>query len=234
MLRRLCPLALLLALATPMPAGAEGRLFASWHAAYGDPRASDTLTAACDNKGADTLYLSFDPGQDIKTFYAITATVTFHAEEGDTLGELWRFGGGSGNLYNVRVQAGPDPSFRTLQPWIKEAIGGVNYHRTASHGYLRMVYANSSNEPDSLKNGKRYCFARVMIPHPPASIAKCSQPICVELESANLTVQLIGGKELELRRGERFVSWNSPGGRVCGPMRERKRTGPWVPWEEKH
>ena len=106
-------------------AGAEPILYASWHAPYGDSTARDTLTGRCDDAGADTLCLSFDPGEDIETFYAVSATIEFRAIPPDTLSERWWFGGGEGNYYNVRVHMDAESTETALKPWAMQPVGAA-------------------------------------------------------------------------------------------------------------
>jgi hypothetical protein len=209
---------------------AEPRLYASWHAPFGEPGARDTLSSRCDEQGQDTLYLSFDPGEDHEKFYAVTAMVMFRVGAGDTLSQRWWFGGGAGNDFNVRVEAGSDSSFASTSAWVGPAMGGTRYFRSKSSGDLRMVYAQESTKPSRLVKGKRYCFARIRIPHPPPGVPSCEQPTCIELASVSLAVEL-SGPEVKGNQGkDRFVSMNSPGGKVCDAFRA-PRPGAWDPWK---
>jgi hypothetical protein len=224
---RLVVLSLLLGSFTLVRAStAEVTFYASWHAAWGEPGASDTLMGACDNTGADTLFLSFDPGDTIPAFIALKATVGFHCALQDSFGDRWMFGGGVGNAYNVKVEAGPNETFHTLQPWTSNAIGGVNFDRGRQHGYLRILYAQDSATPTRLLPGKRYCWARLIFPHPP-EVPLCHQPVCIEIQSTDLYQE---HKEWLGRVGgpRRFASMNSPDGSVCN---EQKKARPkaWSP-----
>ncbi|HYM80984.1 MAG TPA: hypothetical protein VEY91_06180 [Candidatus Limnocylindria bacterium] len=223
-----------LALFPPSLGSAEPSAYLAWRAAYGEPGASDTLTGRCDNRSADTLFLSFDPGEDVATFYGVTAMVSFHALPGDTLSQRWWWGGGPGNEFNVRVQAGPDSSFATLQPWSTTAMGGVRFERIGIHGNLKMVYVVPATNSSRLEKGKRYCFARLVIPHPPPNVPSCHRPICFELKSARLTKEIQGSDELEVALGPaRFATMNSPEGNACAPYRGATRPPAWTPETRK-
>jgi len=51
--------------------------------------------------------------------------------------------------------------------------------------------------------------------------------MCIEWSTAMLGM---GNGELpEVKSGQRFVSWNSRGGKVCAPMREFAAPAPWQP-----
>jgi hypothetical protein len=233
--RKTSVLIALLALAMPLVgAAAEGppTLFAAWRAPFGEPGAQDTLTGRCDNQGADTLYLSFDPGRDT-TFYGITAMISFHTAPGDTFSQRWWFGGGEGNLYNVRVQVGSS-EFPGRTAWTSMTAGGVRFFRTSTHGYLRMVYAQASSMPTWVEAGKIYCYARLVIPHPPPAVPLCDQPICVEFAEARLSVHLYSTEELLGNTGpHKCVALNSPDRRVCAPHRGASRPPAWLPWQPK-
>jgi hypothetical protein len=218
----------------PLASAAEPILYAAWHAPYGEPGAADTLTGRCDDTGADTLCLSFDPGEDIETFYALSATVAFHSLPTDTLGVRWWFGGGSGNAFNLRVEINVDSTTSTNNPWGMTPVGGMRYNRTPGHGYLRLVYAQSAKHPTRLERGKRYWLGRVRIPHPPPGVPLCDQPMCVELASLQITTSVAtGARELEGARGpDRLVALNARNSRVCDLYRGPVRPPAWMPWKK--
>jgi hypothetical protein len=215
-------------------ARAEPILYASWHAPYGDPAARDTLTGRCDDTGADTLCLSFDPGEDIETFVAITATVGFHAMPPDTLSQRWWFGGGEGNFYNVRVHMDAESTGTTLRPWGMQPMGGMRYDRTSGTGRLRMIYAQSAERPTRLEKGKRYWLARLVFPHPPGPgrVPLCDQPMCIEISSLRLSrgVGPGGPQELIATGGpHRGVTFNAPGSGPCDLLDAPNRPPAWTP-----
>jgi hypothetical protein len=113
--------------------------------------------------------------------------VAFHNAPQDTFSQRWLFGGGKGNEYNVRVEAGPNETFHTVQAWTSRAMGGVSFDHTKHHGFLHFLLAQSDITPTRLEPGKRYCIARLVFPHPP-DIESCHQPICIEFKSLLVTV----------------------------------------------
>ena len=213
-------------------AGAKPILYSSWHHAYGQPGACDTLTGRCDDSGADTLCLSFDPGEDIPTFFAASVTVGFHVLAGDSLSERWQFGGGEGNDFNVRVVADVEPTPATHRPWAANPVGGVRYDFVRLHGYLRMVYAQSYKTPSRLERGKRYWIAKVVIPRPPRGVPLCDQPMCIEFSSLTLTTSVAAdAKDLVGTGGEQSsVTMNAADRSACGRVLESRRPGAWHPW----
>jgi hypothetical protein len=208
-------------------ASAEFKLFASWHAPYGEPGATDTLTSTCNDKGADTLYLSVDPADTVQALVGLRGVVAFHTAPQDTFSDRWKFGGGPGNEFNVRMEPGPDESFHTLMAWTTKAMGGVRFEHTTHHGFLRFLLAQSDVTPTRLEPGKRYCIARLLIPHPP-EYEGCHQPICIEFQQIKITIDRV---EVPGSAGtHRFLSFNSPDGVVCsGPKNKTKNPEVWVP-----
>jgi len=211
-------------------AGADMTLFIAWHAPYGTPGATDTLTGLCNDKGADTLYLSFDPGEKMQAFMALQSTIVFHTAPQDSFSTRWLFGGGAGNAFNVRVESGPKETFPAIQPWKNSAVGGVNFDHTAHHGFLRVLLAQPSTDSTVLVPGKRYCFARLFFPHPP-EVEGCHQPICIEFKTLKVNH---GMTDLVSSRGEhRFISINSRNGEVCDAQKTGGNPKPevWTPWK---
>lgn len=218
-------------------ASAEPILYASWHAPYGDSAGRDTLSGLCDDAGADTLCLSFDPGEDIETFFALSATIEFHAVRPDTLSQRWWFGGGEGNFYNVFVHMDAESTTTTLNPWGMNPVGGQRYHRTSNSGHLRIIYAQSSKEPTRLEKGKRYWLTRLVFAHPPGPgrVPLCEQPMCIELSSLSLTrtVEPNGPDDLRGTRGpHRGVTLNAPDSGPCDDLRASDRPPVWTPWKK--
>lgn len=218
-------------------AGAEPILYASWHAPYGDSTARDTLTGRCDDAGADTLCLSFDPGEDIETFYAVSATIEFRAIPPDTLSERWWFGGGEGNYYNVRVHMDAESTETALKPWAMQPVGGQRYNKTSSTGHLRIVYAQSAKQPTRLEKGKRYWLTRLVFAHPPGPgrVVLCEQPMCIEFSSLAITrsVEAGGPKDLVGTHGpNRSVTLNSTSSGPCDQVHGADRPPAWTPWKK--
>lgn len=208
------------------PWAGNARLFLTWDSPQGTRRANPAKSAACaDGKGADTLYLAFIPGRPAPTFNGMTATLRFHASSGDTLPPWWQYQRGGAHAGGITVDFGPDPSMPYRQPWAAKGTGQARLEREGDALKLRMVYAvplgpgAKGLAPDSI-----YTLARVVLRHA-AELEGCAEPVCVEWAEATLAFGL--KDEPRVQRGERFVSWNSPGGVVCAPY--RKRLEAWKP-----
>lgn len=208
------------------PSAGSARLLLSWNAPYGHPRARSEKRAACgDATGADTLYLSFLPGRTAPAFSGITGAVRFHAAVGDSLTPWWQYQRGGPHAGGITVEFGPDPSFPYPQPWTTKGVGQAKLDRDGDGILLRLVYAVpqyatvSTLKPDSI-----YAAARIILRHA-AGLPGCDAPVCIEWESGTLAFGL--KDEPLVHRGERFVSWNSPGGAVSVPY--RKRLEAWKP-----
>jgi len=193
-------------------------IFLSWDAPWGMPRASAAATATCDDStAADTLYLSFDPGEDIGQLMGINATLTFRAAAGDTLGPFWDLSRAGANPWNLRIEF-DEPPEGAEAPWPVAGDGGVRYTLSRESGRLDLSYAVPASRAGPIAAGTRYFFARVFLWLRKARLAGCRQPVCVEL---NHMVISHGGSSRWVNQGERFVSWNSPGGAACKEHRLR-------------
>ena len=219
MLRSLGSLAVLaVLLAAPAMAG-ESQIYVSWHAPHGSPRATDNNNWACsDSTRTDTLYLSFDPGRNSRTFNGFTATLFFHALKGDSLPPYWRMSTARGDTASVRMQADPDPNFACPQPWAVAGMGRALYLWTPNFGRLTLIYAVGTRQAIPVDSGKVYCLARVLIRHGTPRIAGCGRPLCIEWAQAGLAFRV--GEDQRVRMGGvRYASINSPGCRVCDDFR---------------
>src|SRR3989442_11230866 len=63
----------------------DPQIYLTWHAPFGQPGATDTLSAPAGTTRADTLWLSFDSGKSSPTFIGFNGTLIFHPAQGDTL-----------------------------------------------------------------------------------------------------------------------------------------------------
>ena len=203
----------------------NARLYLTWHAPFGQPGATDQLMAACgDTTVKDTLYLCFDPGSDIERFQSFTATLYFWAAGEDSLDAHWRFG--EGQSY-TRLKAQYTPAIPGVEPaWPASAFAFSGYNSSRGSGKFRMVAAGPSGQGWPLQGGKTYVAARLLVPRP-ADPRSCDHPVCIEWALA--LFGLGNGALPEVKSGQRFVSWNSRGGKVCAPMREFAAPPPWQP-----
>lgn len=208
------------------PWAGKAEVYLTWDAPHGARRAKAEKRAACaDSTGADTLYLAFKPGRPAPSFNGMTATLRFHPAAGDTLRSWWHYERTGAHAGAITVDFGPDPSIPYRQPWGGKGTGNARLERDREGLQLRMVYAVplgaglGSLVPDSV-----YTLARVILRHA-AGLSGCAEPVCVEWAVATLAFGL--KDEPRVQRGERFASWNSPGGAVCTP--HRKRLEAWKP-----
>ncbi len=230
MIRILLLVAALLALPILTVASEDSRLFLTWHAPYGMPRASTALTVACgDTTAEDTLYLVCDPGNDSPSFLGFDATLFFHAQVGDTLGPYWRSNPDPGDPRILRVLWEPDSTVRFPVPWRSPGLHFLRYDFTRGSGRLRMA-SGARDSGYALKYGTKYLLARVAIHHPGLEFPDCAQPICVEW--AMTTLSLWFTFDVSINRGDRFASWNSIGSRACEEFR-REAAKPPLPWKPK-
>jgi hypothetical protein len=206
----------------------DARLYLTWHAPFGQPGATDQLMAACgDTTAKDTLYMCFDPGRDAEHFQSFTATVYFWAATGDTLDPHLSFGEGR-DIKRLQVQFAPDSVAGAQPAWPTSAFAAAGYNATAGSGKLRMIAAGPKGSGGwPLEAGSPYVAARLLVPRPSVKGRACDRPICIEWAFALLGY---GDKSLpEIHSGQRFVSWNSPGGKACAPMRSFAAPQPWQP-----
>jgi hypothetical protein len=203
--------------ASPDPAKHERReghprVYLSWDAPWGMPRARDTVMVACDDTTrADTLYLTFDPGQDLAELLGIDASLTFRAAPGDSLGPFWDLSRRGVNPWNLRIEF-DEPPAGAESPWQVSGMGAPAYKLNRDSARLELTYYINAAMAAPVAAGTRYFFARVMIRERRPYLRGCKQPVCVELN--RLIVSYSGGRRW-MTTGERFVSWNSPGGHVC-------------------
>ena len=208
----------------------DARLYLTWHAPFGQPGATDQLTAACgDTTTKDTLYMCFDPGMDVESFQSFTATLYFWAGGGDTLDSHWKFGEGR-SFRRLEVQYAPEGVPGAEPAWPASAYASSGYSSTVASGKLRMIAAGPDGRGWPLKGGKPYVAARLLVPRPAIRGKGCDRPVCIEWSLALLG--LGGGRLPEVKSGQRFASWNSKGGKVCAPMRAFAAPAPWQPKQQ--
>lgn len=208
-------------------------MFLAWRAPYGTAGAlRDVALRAGEAARPETLYLSFDPGRDAGTFYGMDVTLLFRVPVGDTLGTLWRFGGGSMNRRNVQIEFPTDDSWGCPRPFRSQGFGAPNYRLDAHTGELQVIFAVPTEQAAPIRTGQRYCFARVIIPAASSLDENEGQAVCVEWVKSDLAFALEGDATSVLGRAvERFVSLNSPGSRVCASFRQSPDS--WKPDGER-
>jgi hypothetical protein len=205
------------------------QLYLTWRAPYGEPGATTDLSAAWgDSTREDTLYLCCDIGTDAESFNGVTAKLLLHPAIGDTLEEHWRFGRGMDDLKGVRALWSTDSIPGARVPWKGlPHLGALHYDYTSGVGTLQMTFAIPAGLSRSFKYGDRLCIARLLFRRPPAGDLLARRPICIEWASSVLSLWF--GYDPEVTSGERFVTWNAPGGGTCEPFRAPVRVRPWKP-----
>jgi hypothetical protein len=230
---RWVPIFILLLLGVaPWPASAgDARLYLSWRAPYGSPRATDTAWVACGEMAhADTLFLSFDPGRDDSTFFGMMGTVYFRAQGRDTLGPYWKTQRGQTYFPDLQISYGPDGSFEAPTPWTSSGLGVFYWDFERTSGRLRLAQGVSPAVAGPVRGGTIYTFARIVLRPPPANLALCRQPICVEWWLATLTFELDGEEPQINKGGSRFVTMNMPRGKECSDLSAGEvAPKPWSP-----
>jgi len=193
-------------------------IFMAWGAPYGMAGARDKAIWACDDTtAADTLYLSFDPGEDYEQLLGIDATLIFHAAPGDTLGTFWDLSVKGANPWNLRIEYEPAP-LGILSPWPVMGVGYVRYKKIGDTGTLDLTYYVQASLGGPIYAGKQYFFARVAIRMRKPKLAGCLQPVCMDFD--HLLISHREGSRW-INAGQRFTSWNSKDGSVCGEYRKR-------------
>ncbi len=207
----------------------EPRLLLTWNAPYGRPGATTTLDATGgDTTRVDTLYLCFDPGHDSAGFLGVSATLYFRAADGDTLGDYWQIKNNRLEGAPIRVVFDHDPDHGFDTPWAGgPGAGGPFYDFVAGSGRLRLLYAVPKFSAIPIKGGNVYGFARVLFRRPAATAGGYGAPICVEWQSSWLSYG--GDDNLNVNRGARWVSINSPDGTSCDPFRDALAPKVWSP-----
>ena len=232
-MRHLLAFAALLALAHVPPARAAAgtpEVYLTWHAPYGDPRARDTLSVACgDSTAADTLYMSFTPGKSSETFIGASATVEFHPLGLDSLGPYWTAERDVPLPHLMKVSM--EPGLGYPQPWNVPGGTGTRWDCPGGKARLRMIYAVPVEKGIAVTEGGTLVLARIVLKRPPARFGRCVQPVCIEWVDAALAFDPgPDGTSMIVHQGDhRFVTWNSPGGEACIPLRKAGRIQPWRP-----
>lgn len=227
LLRRAMFPALLLLLAA-RHAVAEPRVYLSWNAPWGSPRARSFIVPDCaDTTHDDTLYVCFDPGRDT-TLVGVTAQLWFRPGDKDTLGHAWHFDDHS--VPRLRAHFGDQPACGALTPWGGLGAGGARYHSLTDAGALRMIWAVAANQVAHVDSGRVYLFARVMVPRP-RDPSECRRSLCIEWSSSLIS---FGGRgAVQAASVARSVAWNSAGGAACAGAGDNPLLKPWTPPQHK-
>jgi hypothetical protein len=204
-------------------------LFLAWRAPYGTAGAvSDVPLRGSETARPETLYLSFDPGRNSDRFYGMDCTLLFRVPPGDSLGSLWRFGGGTMNRRNIQIEFPTDDTWGLPRPFRTAGFGAPNYRSDAWGGMLQVIYAVPVEQAGPIRKDRHYCFARVVFPAGSVLDERDGQPVCIEWSRSDLGFALEGeGTSVIGRAVERFASVNSPGSRACASFRRAPEA--WSP-----
>ena len=209
------------------PAASEPRVFLTANAPYGQPGASDRLDVACgDSTKLDTLYMVFEPGRDAEHFNGLSATVYFWPSGRDSLGPHWNFGAGT-DFKRLEVEFAPGGIPGMEVAWDGSGVSGAGYRSTKAAGRLSLLAASPAGQGPPVKAGTLYGVARILVPRPLRRSGECGRAMCIEWAETSLAFKV--GELVQVTRGQRFVTWNSPDGKACGPMREIGAPQPWKP-----
>jgi hypothetical protein len=181
------------------------------------PGARDTAFQACDDTtAAETLYVLFDPGEGVDGLMGVDCRLLVTAQSGDSLGLFRDFARTGANPWNLRMEF-EEPPDGVPSPWSVGGSGAVRYHRGRESAQLDLSYAVAASKATSVLGGTRYYLARVMVRLRRARLPGCGQPVCIGLD--HLILVHSGSISRWINTGERFVSWNSPGGAACAQRR---------------
>ena len=203
----------------------DSRIHLTWRDAYGQPRAADNIAMKCDTTLEDTLFLTMESAKDSPTFNGFTATLYFHAPQGDSLAPAWRVSELQNPVW-LEVVFDTDRNAAVPAPWQRgQGLNTWKYDSTPGSGRLRLVFG--TGKTGSVKKGNRYVLARVLIRHP-AKGPRCEQPLCIEWNVSTLSFDY--GDDEDVNRGARFVSVNGRG--ACDGYMPAHPQGP-APWKPK-
>jgi hypothetical protein len=205
----------------PSPA----RVFLSWNAPHGDPRAREVLTVACgDTTKRDTLYLTFEVGRDSTPVIGLDAEIRLWPAPGDTLDRAWWFESRSNPahlLADFNMSDVPGGSI-----WAAQGAGGVRTVSGRDTAFIRMVWAVRERDAVMLYGGRNYVFARLLVPRP-RSPGVCARPLCFELNYARMATSVMNTEVI--RSGGKWLSWNPGGTTPCAPRVQQGRVPVWRP-----
>src|SRR5262249_39798583 len=142
------------------------QIYLTWHAPWGYPGATDTLSAGCDTTATDTLWMSADVGKASPTFLAFMGVLLFHPALGDTLSAWWYDDGGKQKPMHLKLEMDPDPGLGYPQPYRTNGGGGGFWARVKDDMRLRMGYATPFDKAVAIER-KTYVLARILVNRPP-------------------------------------------------------------------
>ena len=210
-------------------AGVEPRVYLAWHAPYGMPRAADNVSFSCGDGGQDTLFMTYQTGADTNQFSGMEANLNFRVPAPDSLGSYWR------HLESVtEVEFLPDSTPGCTRAWRGSlSLRFSFYDVTNGIGRLQLSHMRPPTYPVTVRDSLPYFYARVILPHPPAS-ERCDQPLCLEWSAAQFIMDTTAATSVYTtkRAGHAFVTINSPKGAVCEsflPQPPGKKPEVWHP-----
>ena len=211
-------LALTLPLLPDVARCADPTIYLSWHAPYGTPGATDTLMAPCGGARKDTLYLTFKAGRSTGGYFGIDGILLFHAPVRDTLSAQWWF-----EQQNLQVQFASDSIPGITRAWVQPLSTMTTYlDHTSGSARLRLMNVRPTMFPVWVRDSVQYFFCRIFVPRPSAGMLRCDQPLCIEWTQSEVYLDTTTTTSTMATRtgSRRFVSWNSPNGKVCADYRD--------------
>jgi hypothetical protein len=216
------------ALAALPDRGRSPEVFLTWHAPWGEPRATAGLNVTCgDTTRVDTLYLCASPGRDVKQFVGMSGVFVFHAAPGESLDGWWNFPRGRGEASSILLRMDPEPGFGGVQPWPTKGFGMVDLRTSPVDARLAFIYALPTGLATGAREDSVYCLAKLLLRRPP-SAATCGRAVCVEAVDVKLAFGAEVGEFLAVGPN-RLAVWNAEAGDPCAPMREGRAPRRWSP-----
>lgn len=206
---------------------AEPEVYLTWHAPFGQPGATDTLSAACDTSGTDTLWITVNPGITVPAFLGMEAQLLFHAAPGESLTTIWRKSFIEEKPRLLIIDADPSPGLGYPQMFKFNGVGAGALDMVGIDGRLTIDYATPYTQAVPVEP-RLYAFARVTVKRPGPADSRCSPPMVVECSTFELAFSSPDDRHFHARGPHRFVSLNSPGGALLETYRAGERHA-WKP-----
>jgi hypothetical protein len=205
----------------------EPAIYLTWHAPWGQPGATDTLTTDCDSTKTDSLWLAINPGITSPTMLGVSVTLLFHPAPGETLSTIWRKSFIEEKPRLLTVDVAPDPGLGYPQMFKINGVGAGSLDMTGHIGRLRIDYATPHDDAIGV-TPKIYAFACVVFKRPGPLDSRCGEPVCIDWSELELGVSQADDRPLRTHGPHRFVSLNSPGGAIAETFRAGERHS-WKP-----